>query len=209
MAVTAQAQNQAPATGAQSNLGIAGVAPRIQVNRYYTELRRATTEDIVVVLILQKDFVDFLTTPASPVPGILPVALELQPAEGLRPSKLRYPKAHKKKFAFAADQIPVYGAVWFPIQLRLKAEQDAPLGQQVLVGKLTYQTVNDGGVSALQQVEVQIPITVVNHRSHASRDKDWPFTRISGGQMALIIVLAIVLSPVLVPLCTVAFNGCG
>jgi hypothetical protein len=102
----------------------------------------------------------------------------------------------------------VYGAAWFPIHLRLRAAQDAPLGKQVLVGKLTYQTVNDGGVSALQQVEVQIPITVVNHRSPASRDTDWPFTHISGGQMALIIVLAIVLSPVLVPLCTVAFNGC-
>jgi hypothetical protein len=143
MAATVRAQDQVPAVASTEER--MADRKRVEVFRYYTELRRGTTEDVAVLLLLKSGF---LTLPASPVPGITPVSLELQSTKEVRVSKVRYPKPYRRNFAFKASRIPVAGAIYFPIRLKLRAGSTAQLGMHALRAKLTYQVVDDGGVSS-------------------------------------------------------------
>jgi hypothetical protein len=194
-----QAQSQDDAAGFSR-----APSPKIGVSPRYTELRRGTDEDVVVILMLPKDFV---VSPVAEVPGIRPVLLELRPAEGLTITKLRYPRPHGKKFAFNPDPISVESATWFGIRLKVRADPATSLGVHTLAGRLTFQTVGDTGVSPPQEIPVQVVLTVVGRHAKVRKSPEYPFEKLSSGQ----IVEVIALSPVWVPIvmvCAIALGGC-
>jgi hypothetical protein len=159
---------------------------------YYNEVRQGTAEDVAVELAVP----GFVTLSRSPVPGIVPLRLELQPSAGFTIGKVRYPKTFKRKLPFQAEPVRVTTATWDPIQFRLRVDRNVAPGTHTLVGKITFQAI-DGvkGVGAIREVDVQIPIMVVRHDAKASRGT-WPVRRMP----VAVVVLLIVLSPVLIPL---------
>lgn len=92
-----------------------------------------------------------------------------------------------------------------PIQFKVRASRKAALGLHVLTGKLTFQPVHfDSTVGPLQQVDVMIPVTIVEHDAKVQR-QFWPINHVP---VALIVVI-IVLLPVLIPLIPVIYLVCA
>lgn len=172
--------------------------PIYEAYSFYDGIRRGTAENVAI----QVSSEGFLTTPRSPVPGIIPLKLDLDPIEGLTVSKLRYPKAYNLNTKFHANPISVAGVD--PIQFKVRASQNAPLGLHVLTGKLTFQPVHfDATVGPAQQVDVMIPVTIVEHDAKVKR-QPWPIAHMP----VALIILIIVLLPVEIPLGLLIMAGC-
>jgi hypothetical protein len=174
----------------------------IAIHWYYSELRRGTSEDAVVLLVLGNVS---LTVPGSPLPGITPVTLKLEPPAGITISDIRYPKPYKSRLVSEPRRIP---ADYFRIRFKLHASGSVDLGQQNIRGRLIYQIIDGKGVSPLQDVAMEIPIRVVDHHARVQRDKNWPFHHTPAGE----IIVMVILSPILLPFalaCTIFMDGCG
>lgn len=174
-----------------------------------SELRQGTDEKVAVSFDRSPGFV---TSPRSPVQGIVPVSLELQPAEGLTIGPRDYPKAFGYRFRFQTQPVPVFQFPWQTIVFQLGATRDAAPGQRTLAGKLTFQTVSDTGASELQQIDVQIPVTIVKHKAKVARSDSFPRQE-TGHLSPAWIVLMIVLAPIVIPLwilsCTLGGQDCS
>jgi hypothetical protein len=175
--------------------------PAYRSYTYYNEIRQGTTEDVAVQLAVP----GFVTLTQSAVPGIVPLRLELRPAEGFTIGKIRYPKTFKRKLAFQQKPVRVTTATWDPIQFKLRVDRNVPLGPHTLVGEMTFQTIDPTkGAGEVRELEVQIPVTVVKHDAKVSRSK-WPVYKTP---VALVVVL-IVLSPILIPLMIPIYLACA
>jgi len=173
--------------------------PIYEAYSFYDGIRRGTAENVAIRVSSE----GFLTTPRSPVPGIVPLKLDLDPIEGLTVSKLRYPKAYNLNAKFHTNPISI--ARMDPIQFKVRAGQNAPLGLHVLTGKLTFQPVHfDSTVGPAQQVDVMIPVTIVEHDARVQR-QPWPISHMS---VAMIVVI-ILLLPVLIPLVPLIYLICA
>lgn len=89
------------------------------------------------------------------------------------------------------------------VSFKLKASKTAPLGEHVLRARVTVQSITDTGVLPLQQIEVQLPVTVVDHDTEAGNAKT---TRSAAGGAPILIWL---LAPLLIPLMVVMGIVCG
>jgi hypothetical protein len=194
----AQSEAAATAQSVQPQPSLPVVAhptkPAYRSYTYYNEIRQGTTEDLAVQLSVP----GFVTLPESRTPGIVPLRLELRPAVGFVVGRIRYPKLHKRKLAFRQEPVPVTDAWLSPIQFKLSADPDAPLGPRTLTGKLTFQAISDAkGVGAVEEVE--IPITVVPHDAKVTRAK-WPVHKMPVAVVVLLIVFLPVLVAVVLPI---------
>ena len=172
--------------------------PIYEAYAFYDGIRRGSAENLAISVSPE----GFLTTPRSPVSGIISLNLDLDPAEGLTISKLRYPKAYNLNAKFHANPIPV--ASMDPIQFKVRASQNAALGLHVLTGKLTFQPVHfDSTVGPAQQVDVMIPVTIVEHDAKVQK-QPWPIAHMP----VALIILIIVLLPVEIPLGLLIMAGC-
>jgi hypothetical protein len=180
------------------------VEPQSTPYTKYNGIRRGKEGEAAVQLVAN----GFLTTPKSPVSGLVPLRLELQPAEGFTVGKIDYPKPNTAKIQFHAAKIAVVGVP--AMSFKVRVDRNASLGIHVLKGTLTFQPVRaDTGASPVQQMEVEIPINVVARDASLKRGP-WPFYHLP---VAVIVVL-IVFSPVLVAVelpiiavCAIAARG--
>jgi hypothetical protein len=188
--VGANAQAVRPQAGPSAAAKPAKVAYRAYT--YYNEIRQGTAEEVAVQLAVP----EFVTLSQSPVRGIVPLRLELQRAEGFAIGEIRYPKTFKRKFAFQQEPMRIASTSRTPIQFKLRVDRNAALGLHTLTGKMTFQTISDArGVGEVQEIDVQIPVTVVDHDAKVSRGK-WPINKLP----VVVVVLLIVFSPVLIAL---------
>lgn len=178
--------------------------PTYRTITFYDGIRRGTDEEVAI----QVQLGDYFTTPGSPISGIVPLHLELQPADGFTFTHLRYPKARKQKVKFQTAAFPVAGS---QIYFKVRAGQNVPLGINILKAKLTVQPVNAiSGTGAVRQLDVQIPVNVVEHDAKVTRNP-WPETHLPVAVWVVIIVLSPVIVALWVPIvlfCTIAANGC-
>jgi len=180
-------------------------SPSYRAYTYYAAIRQGTTEKAAVQLVLGepgKVFASARSFGASAVP----TKLELQGDEGLTVGRIKYPKPFKRQFAFQKDPIPVHVAA-FAVQFTVTAAKDTRLGVHTLRGKITFQTINEAGVSAVQQMEVEIPVTVVEPGAKVMRD-GWPYYN-PNPEGARTYVLLALLAPIIIPLMIVALLVCG
>jgi hypothetical protein len=163
--------------------------PTFEKYTFYDAIRRGRKEEALIRLSPQ----GFVTSPRSPVQGIVPLRLELQPADGITVSAFRYPKTQPRKVKFQAEPIPVSGGP--EIFFKIRADESAELGVHTLQGKLSFQVIdyNGSGVGPVQQMDVQIPITVVEHNAKVT--KKWPIHHMP---VALMVVFIVVIIPVAV-----------
>jgi hypothetical protein len=151
-----------------------------------------------------------VATPRSPLPGIVPLSLELQPEEGFQVSEIRYPKARRQKVSYQSK--PVLVASDTQVFFRLHAAADASVGLHMLKGKLTFQAIDEApAASRVRYVDVAIPINVVEHDAKVNKNP-WPVTHLPVAVWVLLIVLSPLLIAVWLPLnliCSMAgSSGC-
>ena len=93
--------------------------------------------------------------------GDLPVlkSLKLNPSEGF---SVRYAKASESKFEALAQGQPVYTQKGFAVLLKLHADRSLKAGEYMLTGKATLVIEHRGKPSHEKEVEVAIPVTVVD-----------------------------------------------
>ncbi len=137
---------------------------------------------------------------------MIPVNLEMQSEEGLTVNHVAYPRPFKRRFAFQTEPIPVHVAD-FAIEFQLKAAKDATPGAHTLRGKLTFQLIDETGVGAVQQLEVQFPITVVEAGTQVTHGQ-WP-GYLSNPEDAKTYALLALFTPLLLPLMLVMWLVCG
>lgn len=199
-AQAAQSEPSAPPAPEQTTaIPSAKPRPKYQPFAFYDGIRRGTTEDVAVQLFPS----GFVTTPKAPVAGIVPLQLDLQPAPGLSVTKLRYPKTRTRKFKTYPEGIPVAG--YLRILMKVRADDNADLGRHVINGKLTFQPLQwNSTLGEVQQVDVEIPLTVVEHSAHV-RKATWPVAHTPIGWMIVIIVLL----PIEIPLVAIYYSVCA
>jgi hypothetical protein len=173
--------------------------PKYKSFTFYDSIRRGREEEIVVSVSAP----GLVTTSKSPVQGIVPLSLELDPVDGLSVSGLRYPKTTPRRVKFQSEPVPVVSGP--DIRFKIKADRNAVMGTHVLTGKITFQAIPyDGSAPGpVQQVEVQIPISVVEHDAKVQK-QPWPIAHVP----VALIILIIVLLPVEIPLGLLLMAGC-
>jgi hypothetical protein len=161
---------------------------------YYNGIRRGREEEALIQLSPN----GLVTTPKYAARGIVPLKLELESADGLTVKDFRYPKAAPRRVQFQTD--PVQVASWPTIRFKIHADKDAALGPHLLKGKLTFQVIPyDGSApAAVQQLGVQVPITVVEHDAKVERAA-YPFPHTPAAEVVLVIVLLPVLIAIALP----------
>lgn len=171
---------------------------------YYSQIRRGTTEKAAIELVLGGGV--FITTPRSPVSGILPLKLELDSSADITVNRVEYPRGDTTKVSFLRPSIPTaHSGI---IKFRVRADRHAEPGVHILRGKLTFQTVTAAGISAPQQMEVQVPLTVVEQNARVA--KSWPYSDLSKGAIIALIVLAPVAIVLIIPMglaCEMGFDS--
>lgn len=178
-------------------------SPKASYQAYtrFTAVRRGKDEDVGIMLTIG----GFVTAPNSAVAGIMPLKLEFDPLEGITINDVRGPKVWKSKFKFQDEEVKVTAAPY--IHFKIHANQDAPLGIRDLKGRLTFQKVPTDGsaVGPVEQVDVQIPITVVESNAKV-RKADFPYGPMPGWEsfvsVASVSLLIVLIIPLLL-LCTV------
>jgi hypothetical protein len=104
----------------------------------------------------------------------------------------------------------------FEVAIKVKASKNATIGSHLLRGKITYQPISENGVSPLQEMELALPITVIDKdiitlsnpeylKDYAPLPDRGSFGKNSKGEQLELILLA----PILVPLTILEMIMCG
>ena len=165
------------------------VAPTSRQFTYYTELRRGSTELAAITVSLP----EYVTSPRSPVSGVIPLKLELQSSDGVMAEDFNYPATAKRSFSFRQQRVPVIVFTDALINFRVSADKSAALGPHMMKGKVTFQVITDVGVSSVQEINIQFALTVVEHDVRVQRT-EWSHSQVTATQRTLLIIL----SPVIV-----------
>jgi hypothetical protein len=173
LVVSTMAAQQQPS--AEKNCGCqeyrVGTPAVKSIQRYYGGLPRTHDEDVAVVLYLPANKSGCCALTNNPTQtGIFPVKFELHESPEFR---VRFRSGFKYKSHNAGTPIEMVAGEKI-VLLKLRANHDAPLGEYVLQGKLTYQAVQDHKLQPPQELEVIIPVKVVNETSKVEKI-DWPF----------------------------------
>ena len=134
--------------------------------------------------------------------GLVPVALEMKDVDGLT---VRYREG--KEYVSHPEGAPVRTSEGLDaFRFKIRAAKDFPLGATTLEGKLTFQRIRDGKLSAPETIAVSIPVTVVKHDTQVT-ESYWAIdparhTPLDVLGDALLVVVAL---PILVPV----LIGCG
>ena len=159
-------------------------SPTYRQFTYYRQIRRGTTEKAAVELVLLQQA--FVLSPRSSETGILPLKLEFEAKDGITVGNITYPKDYNHSVNFRKQ--PVKGTLGTTMKLKIRVDKTAGLGPHTLKGKLTFQPVTVTGVSAPEQLDVEIPLNVVERNAKVT--KSWPYYEMPKGELIVLIVLA-------------------
>jgi hypothetical protein len=99
------------------------------------------------------------------------VKRELQSRDGISLSDIKYPRTQKHRFAFGPGKLAVNPPGESLMKFRLRSDPKAPLGRHPPPGKISFRAITDTGITAPQQLNVQIPLTVVAHDAAVGRSR--------------------------------------
>ena len=177
----------------------------LQVTSYerHSQMRRDRDEEFVVLLC--RPYGKLKECPVwnwGSADGLVPVALEMKDVDGLT---VRYREG--KEYVSHPEGAPVRTSEGLDaFRFKIRAAKDFPLGATTLEGKLTFQRIRDGKLSAPETIAVSIPVTVVKHDTQVT-ESYWAIdparhTPLDVLGDALLVVVAL---PILVPV----LIGCG
>ena len=172
------------------------VAPISRQFTYYTELRRGSTELAAITVSLP----EYVTSPRSPVSGVIPLKLELQSSDRVMAEDFNYPATAKRSFSFRQQRVPVIVFTDALINFRVSADKSAALGPHMMKGKVTFQVITDVGVSSVQEINIQFALTVVEHDVRVQRT-EWSHSQVTATQRTLLIILSPVIVAAWIAIC--------
>ena len=128
----------------------------VKVTTPETSLANGKSGDAVVRLTIDNGFHVNANPPTFPY--LIPVELQIPPAEGFSVDFITYPDAVTKKFSFAEKPLAVYeGTV--DLKVRLSAPK-AAAGPHNLSAKLRVQACDDQVCYAPGSIDLKIPVNI-------------------------------------------------
>lgn len=122
-----------------------------------TDIKAGSAGEAVVKLKIQKPFHVNANPPSEE--NLIPTAIEFEAQNGVRFEKPIYPAGESKKFEFSEKPLLVYeGEV--EIKLPLKAEANAPRGEQKINGKLRFQPCDEEVCYRPQTADIVLPVRI-------------------------------------------------
>ena len=91
--------------------------------------------------------------------GLIPTVFTVEPAGGVTVGDIRFPVPSRVKFDYAPDHIEVYSGE-VPVRASLTVGEDAPPGETVLRGVLSYQACSEATCLPPEEVPVTIGVRV-------------------------------------------------
>jgi hypothetical protein len=157
------------------------------------QIRQGTTERAGLVLDLGTELI---VSPRNRGGALIPLKLEFAPEEGVMLSDFQFPADDRNPHSFQSDPLRLIHPK-MAIQFKVKASRKAALGNRTLQGKLTYQIVRDQQALPPQVLDLELPLSVIEHDSVTT--KSTAYTERFGDTRADHHVLMWVLSPILIP----------
>jgi len=153
------------------------------VRNEWQTMRRGMTGTAIVRFRLAPGYV---VSPNEKSRDLVPLKLELEESDGVIASLSRFQSDQQIGFAFHDESIrkpevlakpndsrPRVLSPVFEVQIKLKASRKAGLGLHLLRGKITYQPILDEGALPPQQMEFNIPVTIVDKDTIALKGADY------------------------------------
>jgi hypothetical protein len=198
-------------TGTAQTLDAAGPvvsAPKTQTSleiatnvvRRENKLRRG--HDTELAVFLTPDNLDPMPAGNLTRPVVLKT-VHLEPMEGL---SVRYADFNGKRFGRAESGAPSFTQAGTAVLLKVHADKRLNLGEYTLKGKVTYQLLAPGKVPEEKEIELMVPVTVVEQNEDVPLNA-WryqPFSYHPVGQ-AVLLILAL---PILLPIALVVGVYC-
>jgi len=207
VAVTqAQVITFAELSGAVAPLSVYA-SPELQ----YDLLRQGTAEYGLITLGSSGRFA--IGDPRGKDSRITATKLEISSTQGLQVSPVNYPATQQKQFNFERKSFKVLAQTHDnPIRFRFKvrAAHDLVPGDYALQGRLTYQLINDSGISEPRQLAIEIPIKVGNHHATVKTvDRSVAGIRgITPAEWIEIVLLAPISIPLGIFMALIGWDGC-
>lgn len=174
---------------------------RIDVYRYYDNLRRGTSEEVEIVLMPEAEAL---------IANRRIVLLKLKvPSTGpVTASHIRYPRVREEKFIYGNRPVMAPTLAYnYRIHFKVNAAEDAPLTPTVLDCLLTYRLIGREQEYPAQQIDLPITISIAEKKAQVVKSQHWLDEGPSNAKKTLFILLAI---PLIIPstiFCAV--TGCG
>lgn len=139
-------------------LGQSDRVVKVATNASPNQVKRGSRFQLTATLDIQGGYHINSSRPAEAY--LIATSLKLDPVAGLTLAAVRYPRALVKKFNFSKKPLSVYeGKV--VLTAAGAASARAPLGRQVIRGKLRVQACNDEACLAPKTIEIEFPLEVV------------------------------------------------
>jgi hypothetical protein len=180
-----------PAHTDQQKLVYFKVAPAITAR--YGKLRRGRSEELAIQLESSPGICPGCTPGQNSHPYIQMHWLEIDPAQEFS-VQYSYDGKHFRSQSRGNIVFTKGGPV---IVAKLKAKKDLGLGEYVLKGRLEFEVIGRGRNSGAQQVEISIPVSVVEHDAPVV-NSSWPYAPLPGHKIRTTIA-TILLGPLLFP----------
>lgn len=180
-----------PAQSAEQKL--VGVNLRPVTTARYGKLRRGRTEEIAIHLEHSQSICLSCSSGQNSRAYVNMLSLEIEPAQGFS-VQFSYDGRHfRSQDKGKIVQTRGGGA----IVAKLKAGKNVPLGEYALKGKLSFEVVERDKHSAPQQVEISIPVTVVDHDAPIVKS-NWNYAPFPSHKLRTTMAI-ILLGPLLLP----------
>jgi hypothetical protein len=134
-------------------------------------MRRGREEDFAVVLCLpQLPSGGCGLKPHPGQTGIVPVSFQFDAPQGVT---IKYRDGRKYRSLASGAPIPYHHGTKV-LLLKMRAQADAPLGEQKLHGTLTFRAVQRGKPDSTEQIAVDFKVSLGDDEANAE-EYDWPF----------------------------------
>jgi len=131
-------------------------------------------------------------------------SVRLEPLEGL---SIRYTDFRGKKFSKAEWGKPTFTKAGTAVLLKVHADKKLNLGEYTLKGKIRYQLLAPGRVPAEKEIELMVPVTVVD-QNEAVPQNNWRYKSVSDHFIGDVLLIIVAL-PILLPFALVVGVYCG
>ncbi len=97
--------------------------------------------------------------------GLIPTVLSLHESQGLRVEDIRFPEPERKRFEYAREPVEVFSGK-IPVRARLIVGENAPKGQQVITGLLSFQACSAQACLPPEKVEIRLSLLIASQGAH-------------------------------------------
>jgi thioredoxin:protein disulfide reductase len=99
---------------------------------------------------------------------LIPTALELKQADGIKVDNLQFPDPQKKKFEYTSEPVDVYSGTFY-VQGVVHVAQETTTGLKSITGELSYQACSAVSCLAPETIPIEIQLDVVTKGTQSNQ----------------------------------------